>query len=330
MEPLSSTAPTGVVYMQAPGPPSVLVYGQEKIGAPGPGQVRVRQAAIGVNFVDTYFRNGSFAVASFPFVPGVEAAGTIEAVGPGVTGFRVGDRVAYHFVVGAYAEVRLMPTHGLVHLPAGITLTQAAAVTTKGLMTWALLRRIYPVQAGSVVLVHAAGGGVGSLTARWARALGATVIGTVGTAAKLAVVQPYLDYAIATDQEDFAARVLEITNGQGVDVVYDGVGQATFAASVPVVKSGGTLVLYGSSSGRPQPLAPAVLAQRQLTVVSPVLGTYLPTQATLEQAAAEVYAAIQQGWFGELTTQTYPLAEAARAHADLEARRTTGSVLLLP
>jgi NADPH2:quinone reductase len=329
MEAFSTGTPTGVVYMQAPGPPSVLVYGQEKVGAPGPGQVRVRQAAVGVNFVDTYFRNGSFKVASFPFVPGVEAAGTIEAVGPGVTGFRVGDRVAYHFVVGAYAEVRLMPINGLVHLPAGITLTQAAAVTTKGLMAWALLRRIYPVQDGTVVLVHAAGGGVGSLTARWARALGAMVIGTVGTAAKLPVVQPHLDYAIATDQEDFAARVLEITGGQGVDVVYDGVGQATFAASAPVVKPGGTLVLYGSSSGRPQPLAPAVLAQRQLTVVSPVLGTYLSTQATLEQAAAEVYAALQQGWFGELTTQPYPLAEAAQAHADLEARRTTGSVLLL-
>jgi NADPH2:quinone reductase len=329
METLSAVTPTSVVYMQTPGPPSVLVYGQEKVGAPGPGQVRVRQAAIGVNFVDTYFRNGSFAVASFPFVPGVEAAGTIEAIGSGVTGFRVGDRVAYHFVVGAYAEVRLMPTTGLVHLPESITLTQAAAVTTKGLMAWALLRRIYPVQAGTVVLVHAAGGGVGGLAARWARALGATVIGTVGTAAKLAVVQPYLDYAIATDQEDFAARVLEITAGQGVDVVYDGVGQATFAASVPVVKPGGTLVLYGSS-GQPQPLPPAVLAQRQLTVVRPVLGTYLPTQAALEQAAADVYAALQQGWFGELTTQTYPLAEAARAHTDLEARRTTGSVLLLP
>ncbi|TGE03776.1 quinone oxidoreductase family protein [Hymenobacter fodinae] len=330
MDSLSLNAPTGVVTMQAPGPPAVLRYGQETVGAPGPGQVRVRQAAIGVNFVDTYFRNGTFAVHSFPFVPGVEAAGTIEAVGPNVTGFRIGDRVAYHFVAGAYAEVRLMSTNGLVHLPDKITLTEAAAVTTKGLMAWALLRRIYPVPAGTVVLVHAAAGGVGSLTARWARALGATVIGTVGTAAKLAAVQPYLDHAIATDQEDFAARVLEITAGQGVDVVYDGVGQATFAASVPVVKPGGTLVLYGASSGQPQSLAPAELARRQLTVVRPVLGTYLPTQAVLEQAAAEVYAALERGWFGELTTQTYSLAQAAQAHADLEDRRTTGSVLLLP
>lgn len=306
-------------------------YERESITEPGPGQVRIRQEAIGVNFVDTYYRDGKFPVRSFPYVPGVEAAGIIEAVGPWVTGFHAGDRVGYHFIPGAYAESRVVSTQQLVLLPDDVTAEQAAAVMVKGFTARMLVKAVHKVTPGDVVLVHAAAGGVGSLVTKWAKALGATVIGTTGSEEKkAAVLANGADYVFLAECQDFVYSVNEITGGRGVDVVYDGVGRDTFTHSLELIRKGGKIVLYGSSSGQPEHIDHMMLRNKAITMETPALSAYVTDREKLEEYAGDTFRALQDGIFGELAITRYPLSQATHAQADLEARKTTGSVILIP
>jgi NADPH2:quinone reductase len=293
--------------------------------------VRVRQEAIGLNFVDTYYRDGKFPVKSFPYTPGVEAAGVIEAVGPWVTEFSVGDHVGYHFIPGAYAESRVVSTQQLIHIPKGITSDEAAAILVKGFTARMLVKMIHPVKQGDVVLVHAAAGGVGTLLTKWAKALGATVIGTTGSEEKKEVVLANgADYAFLAECREFVYSVLEITGGKGVDVVFDGVGKDTFTHSLDLIRKGGKIVLYGSSSGQPEHIDHALLRERSIVMATPTLSAYITDRALLEEYAADTFGALQSGIFGKLAITRYPLSKANQAQADLEARKTTGSVVLVP
>ncbi|MCF0051080.1 quinone oxidoreductase [Dyadobacter sp. LJ53] len=323
--------PSGSVSISRQGDPSVLTYSQEVLGEPGPGEVKIRQAAIGLNFVDTYFRSGMFPVKAFPYVPGIEAAGVIEETGPWVTDFKVGDRVAYHFIPGAYAEVRIVGTHQLVHVPDDVSLEEAAAVMVKGFTARMLVKETYKVKPGDVVLVHAAAGGVGSLVSKWAKALGATVIGTVGHANKKKIaLENGADHVFLTHCEGFAKSVLEITGGRGVDAVFDGVGKDTFSESTGVIKRGGKIVLYGSSSGQPEHIDHAALRARSINMLTPVLNAYISDYDSLHLFARDTFSALQSGIFGKLNITAYPLSEAAQAHKDIESRETTGSVIMIP
>ncbi|MCF0042205.1 quinone oxidoreductase family protein [Dyadobacter fanqingshengii] len=322
---------TSSINISRQGDPSVLTYSQEVLGEPGPGEVKIRQAAIGLNFVDTYFRSGMFPVKAFPYVPGIEAAGVIEATGPWVTDFKVGDRVAYHFIPGAYAEVRIVGTHQLVHVPDNVSLEEAAAVMVKGFTARMLVKETYKVKPGDVVLVHAAAGGVGSLVSKWAKALGATVIGTVGSEGKRQIaVGNGIDYVFLTHCEGFAKSVLDITKGRGVDVVYDGVGKDTFAESIGLIKQGGKIVLYGSSSGQPEHIDHAALRAKSINMLTPVLNAYISDYDSLHLFARDTFAALQSGIFDALNITRYSLSEAAKAHRDIESRETIGSVILIP
>ncbi|SEJ44307.1 NADPH2:quinone reductase [Dyadobacter sp. SG02] len=322
---------SGIVKIYKQGAPSVLGYERETITEPGPGQVRVRQEAIGLNFVDTYYRDGKFPVRSFPYTPGVEAAGFIEAVGPWVTEFNVGDRVGYHFIPGAYAESRVVSTQQLVHIPDGITLEEAAAMLVKGFTARMLVKVIHPVKPGDVVLVHAAAGGVGTLVTKWAKALGATVIGTTGTEEKKEVVLANgADYVFLAECREFVDSILEITEGRGVDVVFDGVGRDTFNHSLDLIRKGGQIVLYGSSSGQPEHIDHALLRERSIVMATPTLSAYITDREVLDEYAADLFDAFGSGIFGQLAITRYPLSKANQAQADLEARKTTGSVILVP
>lgn len=323
--------PSGFVRIEQPGPPSVLTYHTLTLPLPGAGEVLLDQKAIGVNFLDIFYRTGEFAQAAYPAPIGVEAAGVVAHVGPGVAGFAVGDRVAYQgMTLGAYAERRIMPARELVKLPDDISFEQAAAVLVKGLTAHMLLHQGHALQAGEVVLVHAMTGGVGTLLSSWAHALGATVIGTVGSAAKkdLALSRGFA-HVINLQAEDVAAAVRALTHGQGIDVVYDSIGETTFQKSVALVKAGGTAVLYGWSSGMPV-VDKELLAQRQIQYVRPALKDYLPERAQMDQAVAEVFEQVRNGTFPVEQPAVYALADAATAHADLEARKTTGSIVLQP
>lgn len=322
---------TSAISINRQGDSSVLTYGQEVLGEPGPGEVKIRQVAIGLNFVDTYFRSGMFPVKTLPYVPGIEAAGIIEATGPWVTDFKVGDRVAYHFIPGAYAEVRVVGTHQLVHVPDDVSLEDAAAIMVKGFTARMLVKETYKVKRGDVVLVHAAAGGVGSLVAKWAKALGATVIATVGSEAKRQVaVENGADHVFLTHCAGFAKSVLEITGDRGVDVVYDGVGKDTFSESVGLIKKGGKIILYGSSSGQPEHIDHAALRAKSINMLTPVLNAYISDYDSLHLFASDTFAALQSGIFGKLNITRYPLSQAARAHEDIESRKTTGSVIMIP
>ncbi|GGH51073.1 quinone oxidoreductase [Dyadobacter endophyticus] len=322
---------SGIVKIYKQGAPSVLGYERETITEPGPGEVRVRQEAIGLNFVDTYYRDGKFPVKSFPYTPGVEAAGVIEAVGPWVTEFNVGDHVGYHFITGAYAESRVVSTQQLIHIPAGITSDEAAAILVKGFTARMLVKAVHPVKPGDVVLVHAAAGGVGTLLTKWAKALGATVIGTTGSEEKKEVVLANgADYVFLAECREFVHSVLEITNGQGVDVVFDGVGKDTFTHSLDLIRKGGKIVLYGSSSGQPEHIDHGLLRERSIIMATPTLSAYITDREVLEEYAADTFGAFQNGIFEKLAITRYPLSKANQAQADLEARKTTGSVILVP
>lgn len=321
------------IRFDAPGGPDVLRLVDVDVPAPGPGQALVRHAAVGVNFIDTYHRSGLYPVPAFPSGLGVEAAGVVEAVGEGVADLAVGQRVAYAGgPVGAYAARRVLPADRLVPLPDGIPFDAAAAMMLKGMTAEYLLRRTHPVQAGDTVLVHAAAGGVGLFLCQWAKALGVRVVGTVGSDAKAALAAAHgCDVPVVYSREDFVARVKAETAGAGVAAVYDGVGRDTFLKSLDCLRPRGLLALYGQASGKVEPFDPGLLAAKgSLFLTRPSLFTYTASRADLLQSSGALFAVVQDGSVRVEVTGRYPLADAARAHRDLEARATTGSVVLEP
>ena len=314
------------------GGPEVLHWEAVALPAPAAGEVTVRHAAVGLNFIDTYHRTGLYPLP-LPSGIGLEGAGVVEAVGDGVADLRVGDRVAYAGgPVGAYAEARNLPAHRLLKLPAGIDFDTAAAMMLQGLTAAYLLRRTYRVAAGDAVLIHAAAGGVGLIACQWAKALGATVIGTVGSAAKGELAKAHgCDHVINYATENFSQRVREITGGEGVAVVYDGVGKDTFAGSLDSLRPLGMMVSYGNASGPVPPLDLLQLSQKgSLFVTRPTLMHYTERRDDLLALGTALFDIVLSGKVRVEVNQTYALRDAAQAHADLEARRTTGSTILRP
>lgn len=308
------------------GTPAVLQVEDEQVGQPRQGQVKLRHEAIGVNFIDTIFRQGLYPVP-LPSVPGVEGAGVVEAVGPGVTGFAVGDRVAYFLAPGSYATERLIEATALVHLPEDISTEQAATVLTKGLTAWAALNGFYQLKAGETVLVQGVSSSVGALVARWAKARGARVIGTVGSAAKRALLASAVDHVLLSGDADLVAQIRQRAPA-GIDVVYEFVGKASFAATAAVVRDGGTIVNIGAASGAPD-IDLAALAARQVRVVGGPMAQHL-NGAARNEAVSAVFEAYRQGIFGDVSATRYALADAARAHEDIAARSKTGALVLMP
>ena len=315
------------------GGPDVLLWRDVDVAAPGPGEVRLRQSAVGLNYIDVYHRGGLYPLAELPAVIGMEGAGVVEDLGPEVTGFEVGQRVAYAGLPpGAYAQERLIPAHRLIALPDGIDDRQAAAMMLKGMTAHYLIRRTYRLQKGDTILVHAAAGGVGSILCQWAKHLGATVIGTVGSDEKAALAGANgCDHAIVYSRENFPERVSEITGGDGVAAVYDSVGRATFEGSLDCLRPFGVMVSFGNASGPVAPFDPAFLgAKGSLFLTRPTLMTYTAKRQDLVAAAEELFDVVLSGQVKIAIHQTYPLAEAAQAHLDLEARKTKGSTVLIP
>jgi NADPH2:quinone reductase len=310
------------------GGPEVLKWEAVELAEPGPGEALVRHEAVGLNYIDIYHRSGLYPLPSLPAVPGMEAAGVVEAVGPGVSEVAVGDRVAYAGVPpGAYAEKRCIPAHRLVKLPGAISCLKAAAMMLQGMTARYLLKGCWQVGPGTSLLIHAAAGGVGLIVCQWARHLGATVIGTAGTPAKSELAAAHgCHHPIVYTQEDFVQRVKEITGGRGVDVVYDSVGQATFMKSLDCLRPMGMMVSFGQSSGPIGLLDPAILAQKgSLFLTRPTLMAYTARREDLLAHAGDLFEVVQNGAVRVEVTRTYPLAEASRAHRDLEGRKTTGS-----
>lgn len=319
------------VIVRQTGGPEVLTLEDRTIGAPGPGQVALRQTAIGLNFIDTYQRSGLYPV-EMPFVAGNEAAGVVTAVGAGVTELKVGDRVAYQGQIGAYATERLAAADRMVPVPDGIDDRTAAAIMLKGLTAWYLLFRTWPVAKGETILWHAAAGGTGLIATQWAKALGVTVIGTAGSAEKVALAKAHgCDHVINYVEEDFAARVREITNGKGVDVVYDGVGKATFEKSLDCLRQRGLMVSFGNASGVVSIPDITVLSRKgSLYVTRPTTAHYLAKREDLLEGAQALFGAVLSGAVKVEIGRTFPLDAVADAHRALEGRETTGSVVLLP
>ncbi|UCV03036.1 quinone oxidoreductase family protein [Dechloromonas denitrificans] len=314
------------------GGPEVMCWEEVAVPAPAAGEATVRHHAVGLNFIDTYHRTGLYPLP-LPAGIGLEGAGVVEAVGAGVSAVKVGDRVAYAGgPVGAYAEARNIPAHRLLKLPDAIGFNTAAAMMLQGLTAAYLLRRTYRVQPGDAVLIHAAAGGVGLIACQWAKALGATVIGTVGSTAKVELAKAHgCDHVINYSSENFAQRVREITGGEGVPVVYDGVGKDTFIGSLDSLRPLGMMVAYGNASGPVPPLDLLLLSQKgSLFVTRPTIMNYTAQRADLEALGNELFDVVAAGRVRIEVNQTYRLADAAQAHRDLEARKTTGSTILLP
>lgn len=313
------------------GGPEKMRWEEVRVETPGPGQVLVRNTAIGLNYIDTYHRSGLYPVA-LPATLGMEGAGIVETVGPKVSGLKAGERVAYAQPIGAYAEWVLRPADRLVKIPAGIGDKVAAAMMLKGMTAQYLLRRTYKVRAGDTILVHAAAGGVGQILCQWAKYLGATVIGTVGRDEKVKLAKKAgCKHVIVTAREKFPERVREITKGAGVPVVYDGVGKDTFMGSLDCLAPLGLMVSYGSASGAVPPFELAILSQKgSLFLTRPTLMTYTAKREDLVKCASELFSVVKKGAVKITINQTYPLKEAAQAHRDLESRKTTGSTVLLP
>lgn len=314
------------------GGPEVLRLEEVEVPDPGPGQARVRQTAIGLNFIDIYHRTGLYPM-ELPFTPGMEGAGTVEAVGEGVTEVAVGDRVAYAGgPVGAYAEVRLAPAAKLVRLPDDIPEDTAAAAMLKGLTAWYLVRKTYSVVAGETVLVHAAAGGVGLILCQWAHHLGATVIGTVGSEEKAELARDHgCDHPVIYTREDFTKRVRELTGGDGVPVVYDSVGASTWEGSLGALRRRGLMVSFGNSSGPVPSFSPLELSRRgSLYLTRPTMMDYTAARSELLEGAEELFEVISSGAVRVRIGRRFALADAAAAHRALKARETTGSTLLLP
>lgn len=314
------------------GGPEVMKYERIEIGEPGPGEAKVRHEAVGLNFIDVYFRTGLYKAAQMPFTPGNEGAGTVVSVGPGVEDVRVGDRVAYVATPGSYSDERVLPADRLVKVPDNIDLKTAASMMLKGMTAQYLLRRTFKVEPGQTILFHAAAGGVGLIAGQWAKHLGATVIGTAGSEEKIALAKKHgYDHVINYRTEDFAERVKELTDGVGVDVVYDSVGRDTYMGSLDVLKPLGMFACFGQSSGVIPPFDLGILAQKgSLFVTRPTLFNYIAKRVDLEKTAAELFDVVGSGAVKIEINQTYALKDASKAHEDLEARRTTGTTILLP
>jgi NADPH:quinone reductase len=321
---------THAIRFHKTGGPEVLVWEEVKVGKPGPGEARIRHTALGLNFVDIYYRSGVYPLP-LPSGLGGEGAGVVEEVGRGVIDLKPGDRIAYGAApIGAYAEERLIPADRLIKLPDGIDDKTAAAMMLKGLTTQYLIRQTYRIKAGETILLHAAAGGVGLILAQWAKHLGVTVIGTVGSDEKAKLAQAHgCAHTINYAREDFVKRVDEITGGKKVPVVYDSVGKDTFLKSLDCLAPLGYLALFGASSGNVEPLNLGLLAQKgSLYVTRPTLNTYGAKRENLVAMAKELFEVVQSGAVKIEVHQTYPLKDAAKAHADLAARKTTGSTVL--
>ena len=322
---------THAIRVHQTGGPETLRWESVDLPPPAAGEIQVRHTAVGLNYIDVYFRTGLYP-APLPLTPGFEAAGVVAAVGAGVTELQVGDRVAYATgPLGAYAEARNMPADRAVKIPEGVTDQQAAAMMLQGMTAEYLLRRTYPVKKGDTILVHAAAGGVGLILCQWAKHLGATVIGTVGSDAKAELARANgCDHPIVYTREDFQARVMELTGGAKLPVVYDSVGKDTFAKSLDCLALRGMMVLYGQASGKVPPLDLGELsAKGSLFVTRPTLFSYTATRQELVDCANALFDVVKRGIVKIAINQTYPLREAAQAHIDLEARKTTGSTVLI-
>jgi NADPH2:quinone reductase len=312
------------------GGPEVFEAVDLPVPVPGPGQILIRHQAVGLNFIDTYHRSGLYPM-KMPAVLGLEAAGVVEALGDGVTRFVVGDRVAYNGTLGAYSQAAVVPAERAVKVPAGVSLETAAAVLLKGMTAEFLVRRCFHVKPRDTVLVHAAAGGVGQILVQWCKSLGATVIATVGSEAKAIIARELgADHVILYDEDDVAARVAEITGGQGVAVVYDGVGKDTFEASLKSLSRRGVLATFGNASGPAPPIAPLELGGKSLYLTRPRLFDYIATTEELDESAEALFEVLASGAVKIDIGQTFPLAEARAAHEALEGRRTTGATLLIP
>jgi len=313
------------------GGPEVLKVEEVEVTAPGAGEVRLRHTAVGLNFIDTYQRSGLYPM-SLPATLGMEAAGVVEAVGDGVSGLGAGDRVAYPMTGGAYATERVIPAEKVVKVPDSVDDNMAAAMMLKGMTAEYLLCRTFPVEKGQTILFHAAAGGVGLIACQWAKAIGATVIGTVSTDQKAELAAAHgCDHPIVTSKEDIAARVKEITDGKGVPVVYDSIGADTFEASLASLSPRGMMVSFGQSSGPVASFNPAKLAQGgSLFYTRPGLANYIATREELELSGQRLFDMVGSGKVRIEVNQTYPLSETEQAHRDLEGRKTTGSTVLLP
>jgi NADPH:quinone reductase len=314
------------------GGPEKMILEDVPTPAPGPGQAIVRHKAIGLNYIDVYFRTGLYPAPSLPFVLGNEAAGEVTAVGEGVSDVAVGDRVAYVSQLGAYSEERAIDAKLLVKLPDNVAFDTAAGMMLKGMTAEYLLRRTFKLQPGHVAVIHAAAGGTGQILCQWARHIGATVIGTVGSAEKAKVAEALgCHHVIDTSKEDFAKRVREITGGVGAEVVYDGVGKTTFMPSLDALRKFGMMVSFGNASGPVDPFNPGILSGKgSLYVTRPTLFAHIAETATLREMAANLFQVVGDGTVKIPVNHRFPLAEAAEAHRALEGRKTTGSTVLVP
>ena len=323
---------TKAIRLYEQGGPEVLKYEDIKLTAPGPGEAQVHHKAIGLNFIDVYHRSGLYPLPQFPWTIGMEGAGVIEAIGEGVSEVAVGDRVAYASPPpGAYADARNMAATNLVKLPDDISFEQGAAMMLQGMTVEYLICRTYAVTAGETVLVHAAAGGVGLMQCQWLNHIGATVIGTVGSAEKSALAKAHgCHHTINYRTEDWVSQVKEITNGEGVPVVYDSVCNDTFSGSLECLKRLGMMVNFGQASGPYNDFTTSMLAPKSLFLTRPTLFGYNATRPELEASAAALFKVVQNGAVKIEVNQTYPLAETIQAHRDLEARKTTGSTILIP
>jgi NADPH:quinone reductase len=321
------------VRIHETGGPEVIRLEDVEVPAPGESEVQIRHTAIGVNFIDVYDRTGLYPQKSLPGSLGREAAGVVTAVGKKVRGFKVGDRVGYvHNVPGAYCELRNVPAAPLVKIPAGVSDEQAAVLMLKGMTVCYLLRRTHRIKRGDFIVLHAAAGGLGLLLSQWAKALGATVIGIVGSDTKAALAKKNgCKHVLVRGREDIVASVRKITKGVGADVVYDSVGKDTFFESLDCLRRLGHMVSFGNASGPVAPFVPAELAKRgSLTLTRPTLYDYTATRAELEAVARETFAAVKKKWVKIQINQRYKLVDAAQAHRDLESRKTTGASVILP
>ena len=322
---------THAIRIHENGGPEVLRWEAVDVPDPGPGEAVIRQTVSGLNFIDVYFRTGLYPAPSFPLTIGNEGVGVVEAVGEGVTEVAVGDRVAYCMSLGSYAQRRIIASRFLVKIPDGISEEQAAAVMLKGCTVQYLIRRTHAVQPGETVLFHAAAGGCGLIACQWLKHLGATVIGTVGTREKAELAKAHgCDHPIVYTEESFVDRVKELTGGKGVPVVYDSVGKDTFDDSLRCLQPRGLMVSFGNASGAVEPFRPVLLAQKgSLFLTRPTLANYTATRQELEETTAELFDVVGSGAVRIEVNQTYALQDAAEAHRDLEARRTTGSTVLM-
>lgn len=320
------------VLVHQTGGPEVMQYEQIDIGAPGPGEAKVRHEAIGLNFIDVYFRTGLYKAAQMPFTPGNEGAGIVVSVGEGVDTLAVGDRVAYASTPGSYAEERILPAELLVKVPDNVELKTAAAMMLKGMTAQYLLRHTFRVGPEHTILFHAAAGGVGLIAGQWAKHLGATVIGTAGSEEKVELAKAHgYDHVINYRTENFVERVKELTQGEGVDVVYDSVGRDTYMGSLDVLKPLGMFACFGQSSGTIPPFDLNILAQKgSLFATRPTLLNYVAKREALERTAQELFDVVASGAVKIEINQTYALKDVRKAHEDLEGRKTTGASIILP